>query len=860
MSKGGKLDKKEIAGLVEIHEMDPATVQQRLKEKGSSFRLDIAADDLIVQGNNTDKGIRRLGKKFNVVPDRLRPWLEKKSRQRHEEIEEYLAICEAREHISSDEISLLSEIYSVKEDEILPRVRCPIKKKSARKLARVEGLDKTVEKIIQEKLRIVNRISLYDFLEVPPDTDLPILQEIAYEKESEARHSGKKNAKSTAAAALAGHCITIFKNHDNQSAYDASLFLAKMAGLDPYINVAGITGKIYPEYMNILLRQAIRAEIDISLADEYIRIYCEERGWKIEKYMIDPRKKRLVIMSVSGVALLLFLVFTISSALTTYQEIKKRAKWEDVISQVEAQPSLEGKEVILRNYVRSTEENEYTAQAQQKMGGIKKKIRARDFKDADEQSLAAIDAGELDKAHDILDQYLKRYPKTKYRKEIQARFSDISAHVDDRDFEALKSLDKESYEKRVRAYDKYLLKYPEGRHVEDVNKMIANMQEEYYKVFRKDLKACEAREDWNECIQLCEAFIKKFSETEHAETAEGMKIRFQGRIKRDKDFSDLVAKSETMGTDYEGARHVFIEYMEANPEMPSYLKRKLVAEVKKWDARIKARDDMEQAWKDALLFSRNSRNPLDKRIQRMKAFLEKHPGTDHTEDANSVLKELSHQAKLQKERELADQAVKAWKKLLRDVKKEQISLDVRIGQTQQYINKNPDSPNLKKAREILAALKYQKQVLDEQQRQQAAYSQRITQERERMKAGVRASGGRFRDNGDDTITDTQTGRMWALFDGAFASGQCLSYSQAEYYVDGLNAGGHSDWRIPTVSELEAILQNGRKFPANPASWFWSNETFWHGWNKNAHIFIKRGGSWAKESVPVAECGSVLAVR
>lgn len=64
---------------------------------------------------------------------------------------------------------------------------------------------------------------------------------------------------------------------------------------------------------------------------------------------------------------------------------------------------------------------------------------------------------------------------------------------------------------------------------------------------------------------------------------------------------------------------------------------------------------------------------------------------------------------------------------------------------------------------------------------------------------------RFVDNGDGTITDNETGLMWSRA----ASTLKKDLSRAWSYAEKSNLGGHTDWRLPTKSELESL---GNPFP------------------------------------------------
>jgi len=59
----------------------------------------------------------------------------------------------------------------------------------------------------------------------------------------------------------------------------------------------------------------------------------------------------------------------------------------------------------------------------------------------------------------------------------------------------------------------------------------------------------------------------------------------------------------------------------------------------------------------------------------------------------------------------------------------------------------------------------------------------------------------FSDNGDGTVSDSATGLMWAQND----SGEGLNWGDALAYCEHLNLAGYSDWRLPTIKELNSIV-------------------------------------------------------
>ncbi|HOW80802.1 MAG TPA: DUF1566 domain-containing protein [Verrucomicrobiota bacterium] len=78
-------------------------------------------------------------------------------------------------------------------------------------------------------------------------------------------------------------------------------------------------------------------------------------------------------------------------------------------------------------------------------------------------------------------------------------------------------------------------------------------------------------------------------------------------------------------------------------------------------------------------------------------------------------------------------------------------------------------------------------------------------------------GGRYRDHGDGTVTDVQTGRQWMrcalgqIWQGGTCIGKAKEYSW-QAALDAANAlnhqggyAGYRDWRVPTIEELLTLV-------------------------------------------------------
>jgi len=63
------------------------------------------------------------------------------------------------------------------------------------------------------------------------------------------------------------------------------------------------------------------------------------------------------------------------------------------------------------------------------------------------------------------------------------------------------------------------------------------------------------------------------------------------------------------------------------------------------------------------------------------------------------------------------------------------------------------------------------------------------------------------DNGDSTVTDTETGLMWRKYE----SSESYTIVSFQYYLDNLNYGKYSNWRLPTINELSEIIRHA-KYP------------------------------------------------
>jgi Fe-S cluster biogenesis protein NfuA len=98
----------------------------------------------------------------------------------------------------------------------------------------------------------------------------------------------------------------------------------------------------------------------------------------------------------------------------------------------------------------------------------------------------------------------------------------------------------------------------------------------------------------------------------------------------------------------------------------------------------------------------------------------------------------------------------------------------------------------------------------------------------------------FIEHGDGTISQTNTGLMWAKCSEGQSGSTCagtattLNWEQALTTADNAHLAGYSDWRLPNIKELQALIDYKRAgnpkldpsyFPNTPAAAFWSSTPF-----------------------------------
>jgi hypothetical protein len=119
-----------------------------------------------------------------------------------------------------------------------------------------------------------------------------------------------------------------------------------------------------------------------------------------------------------------------------------------------------------------------------------------------------------------------------------------------------------------------------------------------------------------------------------------------------------------------------------------------------------------------------------------------------------------------------------------------------------------------------------------------------------LQSGMEWPSPRFKDNGDQTMTDYLTGLIWSK-DANIAD--ALSWQDALEFIKARNSSnylGYNDWRLPNSNELESLVNKGHESPADwletqglvnvQPDYYWSSSTYVNDTTKAWFVNISNG--------------------
>jgi len=118
----------------------------------------------------------------------------------------------------------------------------------------------------------------------------------------------------------------------------------------------------------------------------------------------------------------------------------------------------------------------------------------------------------------------------------------------------------------------------------------------------------------------------------------------------------------------------------------------------------------------------------------------------------------------------------------------------------------------------------------------------------------------IRDSLKEIVTNTTTGLIWQ--DDTSVKSVIKNWSDAKRYCKNLNFAGYSDWFLPTISQLESLVDTKRYNPAMKkkfkniiSSYYWSSSSNVSNSNAAWYVYFKSGhsGNYYKASNYYVRC-------
>jgi len=594
---------------------DEAAAAAELLEAGKEDKIseiDGHIDILMGKGFITKEDIIRLSEIHGISQSEINDRISAKQDGKYSKIDQLIGLRMGKGYILEAEVTRIAKKHSMSAEEIRKRIRCPIIKdeKEAENLS-IRPLDKSIEKTINDNLKIVVKKSLYDFLGLNENAELKQLQEKAAKKKKSLSAIGKKDAVVTAGLTLAGQCLTIFKTNETRIAYDVSLANAKLAALDSDINIAAINNKIRHEYFDALVARAVEFGMDTEEATAYIQAFCQRKKYRIEK---KPEKKhRLSIIAAASVIALLVIIAGVITLSKIHHAKTLKSEYQEVIKKINTQTVPEQKIALLKKYITTHANTEYSVDAQKQISQIKAQISLEKFNNILQTADRLIEANDLDKALALLTQHLEEAGNANQKKEIHQKINHVSELIEKRDFEELTAVSlKGEPDQKIEIFQKYLKNHPNGKNKEQVQALIDEISNEYFIYVNKMLSFYSKQEKWEDCVRLCKSYIDVYDNS-HSDQLKQLLPEYQNNIRNEKIFNSLVEKANELGDRYQAAVRIYKEYLAAYPD--SSISEKVKKEIDRLNQKISLQN-IERAT-NAL------RQKLDATQGR---FIEKYPG------------------------------------------------------------------------------------------------------------------------------------------------------------------------------------------------------------------------------------------
>lgn len=486
-------------------------------------------------------------------------------------------------------------------------------------------------------------------------------------------------------------------------------------------------------------------------------------------------------------------------------ERSRESIFEALLNEVEKAESPQKKMTLFKNFLDENPATPYAAQIQAMMTEAQGSQEEIEF----EQITLQISKMEVNESYEkkaiaLYSDFLEKYPNSQQTQRINQSIADIKDLIDQYYYEELKRAARLDFKERLQTYKDYLARFPEGTYNQDVSVLIEQMGSQYFEYLKSEAAQCEKNRNWTPCIERCAAFIEAYAGTSGLiDEAKGLKAEWSDK----QDLDNLRQTAETAGNDYQKAYKDYKDYLNRNPQTSQ--RKTIEAEMKTLESQL----DLQKNWLAVRTYATDPAKSLASRIQRLDRYIQENISGPYSANAQEIMEQLERERK------------------------------VALHQHQIEAKQQEAMARIQKEREKKAAMEQHTRELAAQLESELARSKR------------------YRGNGDGSFTDLSTGLTWTILDSFQTLGGCLDYRGAQTYVDSLRQGGRTDWRMPTASELAAILKQEPFFPASGAQWYWSSESYAKGYHTVANIVTAKPETvYSREFRALNACGTVRAVR
>jgi TolA-binding protein len=522
---------------------------------------------------------------------------------------------------------------------------------------------------------------------------------------------------------------------------------------------------------------------------------------------IVPKKMSKILLFAVGLAISLPILAVIGLVGHSYlKKVQEETAYQEMMFEVESEINPDIKELQLTKFLDEYNPKRHLTEIEAKMKEIRQQIETRDFEflTLTIGSLTIDDDYER-KAKKLYDDFLSKYPESRYTKEIHAAIAGIKDLIDGTYYQKLKLDEELDMGQRFDAYQDYLKRFPNGNHRGDVEMLLMDMGKQYYAFIKAQAKVCEEKQTWDKCIVLCNNYVKVFENSPQIGAVQKLKTEFIDK----QQFNGFRIQTEKLGKDYIAKYDLYKSYLAGHPKSTA----------KPWiidiTESLKGKVEDQKQWLNLKSYAGNSKENISARLQRVERYIDKNNKGLYSNSARNL-----------------------YEKLLTE--------NIHVKRNQRQLSTLKKKNNQQK---FLTA-------------QSLTISRRIEQVSREFAIRINTDGGRFQaDQKNRIFKDSLTGHDWTLLDSTQHLETCLSYDNALKYVKNLNWGGYSDWRLPTSQELAILYKNEPFFPNNHTPWYWTSETYSKGYHNVANIVTsKHEKRFVRRNATQDDCGAVRAVR